>query len=199
MVVCCLRYRLDLTWRGRGVKQCVVRSHTTPPHKPHSSQAAAGSGHSAHPTGMCRSPRTHNAHPLRYARHGTMGLGSARDSQSIVVHAHAHNGSLCTARGIPRKFRARSRCVGRDCALATSIARCVGRDRAVLGEIALWPRASRDTTGVLSSIVMAVGVAIETWPSAVAGVLPGGRPSPLPRLSTQASRRAHRRFGCRWR
>jgi CheY-like chemotaxis protein len=34
---------------------------------------------------------------------------------------------------------------------------------------------------------------------AVAGVLPGGRPSPLPRLSTQASRRAHRRFGCRWR
>lgn len=70
------------------------------------------------------------------------------------------------------------------CVLPEGYLASSGRGRAVLGEIALWPRASRDTTGVLSSIVMAigmaVGMAIETWPSAVAGVLPGGAQAPCP-------------------
>ena len=105
-----------------------------------------------------------------------MGVHATRNQ---LLYMHTHTTEACV---LPEGYLASS---GRGRAVLGEIALWPRASRAVLGEIALWPRASRDTTGVLSSIVMAVGMAIETWPSAVAGVLPGGRPSPLPRLSTQ--------------
>lgn len=154
-------------------------AHKTPHTNPTAHRPQPAQGTARTPQACVGPPaRTMRIHYAMLVDMGPWDLG-VHATRNQLLYMHTHTTEACV---LPEGYLASS-----------------GRGRAVLGEIALWPRASRDTTGVLSSIVMAVGVAIETWPSAVAGVLPGGRPSPLPRLSTQASRRAHRRFGCRWR
>lgn len=66
-----------------------------------------------------------------------MGVHATRNQ---LLYMHTHTMEACV---LPEGYLASS-----------------GRGRAVLGEIALWPRASRDTTCVLSSIVMAIGMAV---------------------------------------